>query len=226
MIPPNPEVSRSARHAHSRSHPFVPRSIRSLGGRADHRAGAADPGWFSIYPTAGEWRLVRTRRRIPAGPHPPRQAGGVEYVPPSTAAATTPSAKSLSPAETHPEASPRSGIRRSGHSKPRTGSCSATAHRAPSHRSGSVSSWHGNSLLSFIPWSSQYRTSGTSSARRALHAHAVRDARISDTGSCRRRPRQGDRPCDLGPVRRDPAPVRRLAPFRHVFFRSSGIPPC
>lgn len=74
-----------------------------------------------------------------------------------------------------------------------------------------VSSFFENS--SSIPWSSRSRTLGTSSARKALRVHGVRDARISDTGRCRQRPPQGDRPCDLGPVRRDLVPVRRPAPW-------------
>jgi len=156
---------------------------------------------------------VPIRRGVPTEAHPPRQTGSVEYVSPSTTAAPTLSAKSPSPSETHPEACSRSGIRRSGHSSPRTGSGSVTAHRGPSNRSGSVSSWHGDSLLSFIPLSSRYCTSGTASARRALRVHAVRDARISDTGRCRQRPPQGDRPGDPAPVRLDLAPARRPAPW-------------
>ena len=100
------------------------------------------------------------------------------------------------------------------------------ARPAPSHGSGSDSSRHGNNLLSFIPWSSQYCTSGTSSARRVLRVHAVRDVRISDTGRCRQHPLQGDRPCDLDPVLLDLAPVRRPAPWG--LFRlllASSCPP-
>jgi hypothetical protein len=157
------------------------------------------------------------RRCIPAGPHPPRQAGGVEYVSPSTTAAATPSAKSPSPFETHPEASLRSGIRRSGHSSPRTGSGSATGPCSHSHGSCSIPSWHcrtllsGGSLVIVLSW--RFHTSGTSSARRALRVHAVRDARISDTRRCRQSLPQGDRPCDPAPVQLDLAPVRRPAPW-------------